>query len=270
VFVSQAVQKVNLPPAVDVVGLPIRPLDADGLVDAIISRAGAGVATLGCYANAHTVNLAWSDPAYRRVLTQCDMLIADGASVVWAGALAGSRLPCRLTAMDFFPILARRCAEAGLSIYLLGGHEGIAEKAADRLRSENPGLNIVGSHQGHFTPDRSDALIEKINAARPDILAVGMSCPRQEKWLNENAKKIAVPVRWCVGALFDYLAGQERRAPAWLCRLGGEWLFRLAMDPVGKWRRYLIGNPRFLWNVLRWRLGRSPGVLKTSEATVSA
>jgi N-acetylglucosaminyldiphosphoundecaprenol N-acetyl-beta-D-mannosaminyltransferase len=103
---------------------------------------------------------------------------------------------------------------------------------------------------------KSAEVVETINAAKPDILAVGMASPRQEFWLADHGAKLDVPVRWCVGALFDYLAGTERRAPAWLCRVGGEWMYRLAMDPLGKWRRYLLGNPRFVWNTLRWRTRR--------------
>lgn len=256
--VSHWPKRTELPPPIDVVGLPIRPFDADGLIDTIVARARAGVRTLGCYANAHTVNLAWTDAQYRQVLARCDVLFADGASVVWASGLGAARLPCRITAMDYFPVLSRRCADVGLSMFLLGGRPGIADKAADWLRRRNPGLNIVGTHHGHFASARSDAVIDMINAAKPDILAVGMSSPRQELWLAEHAGRIVAPVRWCVGALFDYLAGRERRAPAWLCRVGGEWLFRLAMDPMGKSRRYLLGNPRFIWNTIRWRLGRLP------------
>ncbi|MEK6643842.1 MAG: WecB/TagA/CpsF family glycosyltransferase [Planctomycetota bacterium] len=247
----------DLPRPIEVVGLPIRPFDMNGLIDAAISRAKAGTRTFACYANAHTVNLACADDRYRRALTDCDLLYCDGASVVWASRFAERRLPCRITAMDYFPVLAQRCAADGLSMFLLGSQDGTAEKAAAALRTVYPNLKIVGTHTGHFDLTRSDEIITKINAAAPDCLAVGMSSPRQELWLADHGHKINAPLHWCVGALFDYLAGRERRAPQWLCRLGLEWLFRLAMDPIGKSRRYLVGNPKFIWNTLRWRMKQS-------------
>ena len=242
-----------LPRALKVLGLPVRPLTTDGLIEALVGRALSRVRTTVCYANAHTANLACRDPAYRAVLSGCDLLYADGASIVWASRWSGRRLPERMTAADYFPRFARRCAESGLSLYLLGGRKGVAEAAAARLRGSLPGLRIVGTHHGYFAEADSARVIADINTARPQVLAVGLSSPRQERWLAEHVGDLEVPVRWCVGALFDYLAGHESRAPAWLCRIGGEWLFRLMMDPVGKWKRYLIGNPRFVWNVLRWR-----------------
>jgi N-acetylglucosaminyldiphosphoundecaprenol N-acetyl-beta-D-mannosaminyltransferase len=242
---------IEAPSAVEVLGLPIRPFSLDGLAEWIALRARHRWRTTGCYANAHTVNLALSDGRFRDVLAGCDALIADGVSVVLASRLRGGGLSCRLTAMDYFPLLAERCASEGLSMYLLGCGEGVASRAADALRRQHQGLLITGTHDGHFDLGDSIRVIDRINAARPDILVVGMSSPRQELWLAEHASELIVPVRWCVGALFDYLAGQERRAPAWLRRLHGEWLFRLAMDPRGKWRRYVLGNPRFLWNLLR-------------------
>ncbi len=249
-------QPLEPPPSIDVLGLPIRPLSTAGLIDWIIGRAREGERATVCYANANTANLAYRDERYRLVLRASEMLYADGMSIVWASRWSERRLPERMTAADYFPRFARRCGQSGLSLYLVGGKPGIAEKAADRLRADSPDLKIVGTHHGYFGEEQSDRVVAKINASGPDVLVVGMASPRQEFWLAEQAGGLRVPVRWCVGALFDYLAGKERRAPAWLCRMGGEWLFRLLMDPVGKWRRYLIGNPRFVLNVLLWRRGR--------------
>lgn len=262
----------ELPRPVEVVGLPIRPFDMNGLVETAVARAKAGARTFGCYANAHTVNLACSDEQFRRTISECDILYCDGASVAWASRFAERRLPGRITAMDYFPVLARRCAEEGLSVFMLGSADGVAEKAASALRASFPSLRIVGTHSGHFDIARSDEVVAAINAARPDVLAVGMSSPRQEYWLAEHGAKISAPLQWCVGALFDYLAGMERRAPAWMCHLGMEWCFRLAMDPVGKWRRYLIGNPRFVFNTLRWRATHSvrPSVQATTKGVSPA
>lgn len=250
--------QVELPQSVDVLGLPIRPLRAEGLIELLIARARSRVATTVCYANAHTANLACRDGLFREVLGGCDLLYADGASLVWASRWSKERLPERMTAADYFERFAGRCEAEGLSVYLLGGRPGVADKAAARLVGAMPRLKVAGTHHGFFERDESPRVVAEINQARPDVLAVGLSSPRQELWLAENRDTLTVPVRWCVGALFDYLAGQERRAPAWLCRIGGEWLFRLLVDPVGKWRRYLIGNPLFVWHTLRWAMRRLP------------
>lgn len=246
---------VECPPPIDVLGLPLRPLRTDGLIELLAQRAAAGLRTTACYANAHTVNLALRDDAFRRALTSSDVLYADGASVVWASRFAEGRLPERMTSADYFPRFARRCADLGLRLFLLGGRTGIAEKAADRLVRDIPHLAVIGTHDGYFDAARSEQVIDAVNAAKPDVLMVGMSSPRQEEWVIRHADRIDAPVRWCVGALLDYLAGMERRAPAWLCRMGGEWVFRLLVDPVGKWRRYLLGNPAFVWHTLMWRWG---------------
>jgi len=239
-------------------GLPIRPLNIPELVEGLVERARRGERTTGCYANAHTVNLACRSRRFRSVLTGCDALIADGTPVVWAsrwgrGRGVGGELPCRLTAMDYFPHLAARCAAEGLSLYFLGAAEGVAERAAAKVRQGLPAIRIVGASHGHFDLGRSWKIIDRINAARPDVLLLGMSSPRQELWLEKHAEELRVPVRWCVGALFDYLSGKEPRAPEWMRRVHCEWLFRLAVDPQGKWKRYLLGNPLFVWNFLRWR-----------------
>ncbi len=248
--------------AVDVMGLPIRPLRTDGLIDLLVDCARRGIRTTACYANAHTVNLAASDASFGELLRSADVLYADGASVVWASRWSERPLPERMTAADYFPRFAERCAAEGLSLFLLGGRPGVADRAAEALRrhveSATPGdressaLRIAGACDGYFDEARSADVIERIRASGADVLVVGLSSPRQERWLAEHSDAIDVPVRWCVGGLFDYLAGRERRAPAWLRRMGGEWLFRLCVDPVGKWRRYLLGNPLFVWRAL-WR-----------------
>lgn len=247
------------PGPIDVLGLPVRPLNTEGLIELLVTRARRGACTRACYANAHTVNLACRDARYREVLRGSDVLYADGAAVVWASRWSERRLPERMTAADYFVRFAQRCGETGLSLYLLGGREGVSEKAAARLLAESPGLQIAGTRHGYFGAEASDGIVAAINAAAPDVLVVGMSSPRQEYWLAQRAGGLNVPVRWCVGALFDYLAGAERRAPPWLRRIGGEWLFRLLMDPAGKWRRYLVGNPLFVVNALRWGFRRPHG-----------
>ncbi len=262
-------ETTELPPAVDVMGLPIRALRTAGLVD-LLDRARSGVRTTACYANAHTVNLAFDDASFGELLRSAEVLYADGASVVWASRWSERPLPERMTAADYFPRFAERCAAEGLSLFLLGGQPGVAERAAAVLCAGASGLRIAGVCDGHFDEARSGEVIERIRASKADILVAGLSSPRQERWLADRADSIDAPVRWCVGGLFDYLAGRERRAPAWLCRLGGEWLFRLCVDPMGKWRRYLVGNPLFVWRAMRWGLSRRSNSERVEAGCVGA
>jgi len=247
---------IEPPRAVDVLGLPVRPVDMNGLIELAVGRARARQRTTACYVNAHTANQAMRNRRLRSIYANCELLFADGASMVWASRWSTQRLPQRLTAMDYFPHMARRFAKEGLSIFILAGRPGVAERAADALKLAHPGLQIAGWHHGFFKRDESAEVIEQIRAARPDMLAIGMSTPRQEYWLAEHEEKLDVPLRWCVGALFDYYAGLEQRGPQWLCDRGLEWMARLLVDPMGKWRRYLVGNPVFVMNTLRWAMQR--------------
>lgn len=232
-------------------GLPLRPVSTAQLIDLVVNRARCGLRTTVCYANAHTVNLACANERYRRTLQRCELLIADGVSVVWASRWRRPALPERITAVDYFPRLLERCIAEGLGLYLLGGTEAVIDRARRRLQDAHPDLRIAGFGPGYFEPAESARQIADIRDSGADILLVGMSSPRQEYWLADNADDLRPPVRWCVGALFDYVAGVEPPAPAWLCRMGCEWLFRLCVDPRGKWRRYLLGNPLFVYNAVR-------------------
>ena len=135
----------------------------------------------------------------------------------------------------------------------------MSDSAAENLVRRFPRLRILGSHHGYFdqTTDSTDnqALVGMINALKPDILVVGLGMPLQEKWLKENWESIEARVALTGGAGFDYVSGGLRRAPAWMRRIGLEWLGRLLIEPSRLWRRYLVGNPKFFWRVIRQRMG---------------
>ncbi|MCX7012394.1 MAG: WecB/TagA/CpsF family glycosyltransferase [Candidatus Sumerlaeota bacterium] len=205
------------------------------------------------YLNAHNVNLAFEDEEYRDILRRADMLYADGMGVVWGWRLVGQALPCRVNAGDLILDFCRGAAEQGLSLYLLGSAPGVAEAAARRWQAEAPGLKIAGARDGFFRPEDEDAVAEEIRRAHPDLLLVGMGVPRQEKWAARWKDRLGVPVVWCVGALFEYSGGRRARAPVWMRRCGMEWAWRLALEPRRLWKRYLVGNIRFLRNLMRVR-----------------
>ena len=234
------------------------PVTVEGLHGRIARLIRGGRRGLALNANAHCLNLCYEDPALRGFLNGADVVFCDGAGVMLAARLLGRRIPERITYADWAWRLAAFAEAEGFSLYLLGARPGVAEEAARRLRARHPGLEIVGVHHGFF--DRAagslenEAVLAEINAARPDILVVGLGMPIQEYWLMENQNGLDAGVLLTGGAVFDYVSGGLRRGPRLLTDNGFEWLARLLVEPRRLWRRYLLGNPLFLLRVLRQRL----------------
>lgn len=153
-----------------------------------------------------------------------------------------------MTGADWVHDLCRLAIRDGLSLFLLGGAPGSADEAARVLCGLYPGLRVAGTAPGYAV---GTEVIARINQARPDVLLVGMGTPTQEKWIDAHRGELAVPVVWAVGALFDFVSGRIRRGPRWMTGHGLEWLCRLAVEPKKLWRRYLVGNPLFLWRIIR-------------------
>ena len=206
------------------------------------------------FVNSHTLNLAAADPLFRETLNSGDFVFADGTGVRWAARLQGVRVAENMVGTDFVPEMFRAAAGRGYSYFMLGADERTVAAAADYARREFPGWTQAGFHHGYLTDERvADVAVEQINSSRPDVLLVGMGNPVQEKWIHRNLARLEVPVCMGIGGLFDYWAGNVRRAPRWLRRLGHEWVWRLFQQPGLKAKRYLIGNPLFLSRVIRER-----------------
>lgn len=241
----------GLPPFVLIAGLPVVPLDRGELIDALLSRAILGVPTTVHYLNAHVFNLVRRDPALKTRLAGCDLLYADGISIVWAARAMGFTAPARLTAADYFREFCLGCANRKLSLFLVGGAAGTAQVAAERLQREIAHLHIVGTSHGYLSAAESRRLAARVADSGADVLIVGMGSPRQEHWIAEYGPHTRATVQWSVGALMDYFAGVETRCPAWMCRMHGEWLYRLLVRPRQRWQRYLLGNLQFAGGCVR-------------------
>jgi len=243
---------------VEVLGIGVDAVTVDGLhaeIRRLVRRRGGVVLN----ANVHCLNLCYQDPALRRFFGLADLVFCDGAGVRVAARVLGGRLPERITYADWLPRLATFAEGEGLSLFFLGARPGVAAEAAKRLSATHPDLKIVGVRHGFFDPaagrPENGAAVAEINAARPDVLLLGLGMPLQERWLMENRHKLDVGVALTGGAVFDYAAGELRRGPRLLTDNGFEWLARLLIEPRRLWRRYLFGNPVFLARVLRQRLG---------------
>jgi exopolysaccharide biosynthesis WecB/TagA/CpsF family protein len=202
------------------------------------------------FANAHLVNVAAADAAFSRVLRGF-LVLPDGIGVdLGARLIAGRPFPANLNGTDLMPALLA-AASRPLRVALIGGKPGVAERAAERLGALFPQHAVTALGHGFLDPAGEEAMLAMLEAQRPDLLLVAMGNPLQERWIARHVSGRHARVAVGVGALFDFLAGEVPRAPAIVRRLRLEWLFRLAIEPRRLWRRYVLGNPLFLWRVLR-------------------
>ena len=238
-------------PAREVVGLPLVDATAQATIEAILAPGRKTVAFL----NAHCANVMARDTSYADALRQADMILPDGIGVDLAARMTGQRLTANLNGTDFVPALLRTARQRGLSVFLFGGTPGTAERAADRLCRDLPGLRVVGTRDGFSGAADEAAAIDAINASGADILIVAMGVPRQDVWLARNAERLAPRIRLGVGALLDFLAGNVRRAPVAIRRARCEWVWRLAIEPRRLAGRYLVGNATFLARAALHALG---------------
>jgi len=228
----------------------------DVTFDEMLARMGAYIADGKphqiCTVNPEFLMLAQRDPEFRQILAHSDLNIPDGGFLLWAARRKGGRLRQRVTGSDGLPMFAERAASKGYRLYFLGAAAGIAERAAQVLRQRYPALQVVGTFAGSPSPADEDAIVARIRAARPDALFVAYGAPQQDKWLARNAARLGVPLQMGVGGTFDFIAGIVPRAPAWMRRLGLEWLHRLLLQPW-RWRRQLA-IWQFAWLTVRGRV----------------
>ena len=202
-----------------------------------------------CFAYANCLNYAYSDPRYRAALNHARLVLGDGTGVRIASSVLGNPLRENQCGTDVIPSFLGRVNGTGVRVFLLGSTEPVVQRAAEMMRHAFPSITVCGVEHGYFQSD--EEVIGKINAARPDILFVGMGVPRQETWIAENLHRLKAKVCFGVGAFFDFYSGSVPRAPRWMLRAGMEWVYRLCLEPRRLWRRYLIGNFLFLGRVYR-------------------
>ncbi len=236
--------------AVELLGVPVAVTTKPDAVALFQSwmRAGDGCSRAAFIANAHTLNLAWEDDGYRDILRRADVVLGDGIGVRLAARMKGVRLEDNLVGTDLLPLFFR--STPGARYFLLGASAGTVSRAVERLGGEFPGIRIVGHHHGYVHALDPRQLLDTINRATPDMLIVAMGNPLQERWIHDHLPRLRVPVSIGVGGLVDHWAGNLRRAPLWMRRAGLEWLHILVSQPY-KWRRYVLGNPKFVYRALR-------------------
>ena len=220
--------------------------DAIQLLQTAIS-APTGRPTMVFFVNAHTLNLAMRDEAYREVLNSADCVFGDGTGVRWAmRAINGVRLKDNVNGTDLTPRLLMATADGGYKCFLLGATPCDIKRAAEYVNQHYAGWTVAGYHDGYFSRAEETEVVGKINQSGAQLLLVGMGNPLQEEFIARNRDRLTVPLAAGTGGLFTYWAGSLKRAPIWIRRLGAEWVHILLSQPH-KWRRYLIGNAAFLY-----------------------
>ena len=245
-----------------ILGFRITRVGGNDLVALIVERIerGGEPRFLAC-ANPHSLVEAKRHAASREALESADYLIPDGVGIVMASRILGGRIRERLTGTDAFLGLSRALDRRGENCcFFLGSDESTLERMTRRFKVDFPRLVVAGSlappHKDDFSPDDDRLMVEAVNSAGADVLWVGMSAPKQERWIFRNRSRLDVRFIGAIGAVFDFYAGTKRRSPEWALKTGLEWLPRLLREPCRLWRRTFVSAPVFLWLVLRERLTR--------------
>jgi N-acetylglucosaminyldiphosphoundecaprenol N-acetyl-beta-D-mannosaminyltransferase len=227
----------------------------DGAVDAIVELCRAGRGGTVLTPNVDHVCIAETDPALKTAYDAASLSLLDGKPLQWLAAAMGRPVPAKVSGSDLLRPLCARAAREGLSCFFLGGVDGVAQKAADILVAENPGLVVAGCHSPPFgfekDADQDAAVIARVRAANPNLLFVALGAPKQELWMTKHREALAPAVSLGIGASLDFVAGIVKRAPAWMSNVGLEWAYRLGQEPRRMYQRYLVRDRAFVG--IAWR-----------------
>lgn len=203
----------------------------------------------------HIVKLE-DDREFVEVYKEADLILTDGMPLIWISKLKKNPIIEKISGSDLFPEVCKLASKKGYKIFLLGAAEGVAAKAAENLISKYDKLNIVGTYSPSYGFEKDQLEIKKIigmvNEANPDILAVGLGAPKQEKFLYMYRKQLNVPVSLAIGASIDFEAGNIKRAPEWMQRSGLEWAYRLGKEPKRMFKRYLVDDMKIFKLIFKY------------------
>ena len=240
-------------------GYPICSEPANVLASLVAEWVGDGVRGkwFACL-NPHSCEVAEKDGDFKRALQGADILVPDGVGVVMASRWLNGRVDHRVTGHDVFDSVHHRLMETGGRVFFLGSTEQVLRKIEERFTADFPNLSLVGTYSPPYKQEFSEIdnarMIEAVNRAKPDVLWVGMTAPKQEKWIAQNIDQLEVGFAGAIGAVFDFYAGTVRRSSPVFQRMGLEWLPRLLQEPRRLWYRNFVSNPKFVFRVLGARL----------------
>lgn len=203
----------------------------------------------------HIVKLE-TDKEFQEVYKEADLILTDGMPLIWISKLKKNPIKEKVSGSDLFPEVCKLAAHKGYKVFLLGAAEGVAARAAENLKEKYKGLNVVGTYSPSYgfekKEDEIQAIIKMINEVKPDVLAVGLGAPKQEKFLYNYRKQLNVPVSLAIGASIDFEAGNINRAPKWMQHIGLEWFYRLCKEPKRMFKRYLVDDMKIFRLVFKY------------------
>lgn len=204
----------------------------------------------------HIVKLE-KDLEFREVYKNADLILTDGMPLIWISKMLKNPIKEKVSGSDLFPKVCELAAEKSYSIFLLGAAEGVAEKAAKNLSNKYNKLNICGTYSPSYGFENNEEEVSKIisiiNNAKPDILAVGLGAPKQEKFLYKYKNQLNVPISLAIGASIDFEAGNVKRAPRFMQKSGFEWFYRLCKEPKRMFKRYIIDDIKIFKIVIKYK-----------------
>jgi N-acetylglucosaminyldiphosphoundecaprenol N-acetyl-beta-D-mannosaminyltransferase len=198
--------------------------------------------------------VAQKDRDFAEALSKSDVLLPDGISIVIAVCILNGLRLKKIAGADLFYYEMNRLNSQVGTCFFLGSNEFTLKRIYNRAKSEFPGIKVFGfspPYKSEFSSTDNKEMISAVNLHKPDVLFIGMTAPKQEKWVYQHFNELEVGHICCIGAVFDFYAGTVKRAPEWMIYLGLEWFYRLLKEPRRMWRRYLIGNFKFIWLVIR-------------------
>lgn len=205
-------------------------------------------------ANVYSIYAANNDNYFNEICNDAEIVLPDGLPIVWVSRLFGEKLSERIAGPDFMWSFSSVCAQKKYSMYLLGGRQECLDDLLEKLTLAFTGLKISGTYSppfGIWDQKENDKIVEMINNSHVDVLWLGVSTPKQDKWIYENKHRLKVKVAFGVGAAFDFHSGRVKRAPIWMQKTGLEWTYRFLQEPKRMWKRYLFSNLLFLWIVIK-------------------
>ena len=237
-------------PRANVLGVGVSALNLDSATMAIAEALESKVRGYVCVTGVHGVSEAQHDTEFRRILNQAFLNTPDGMPMVWMGRWQGFRDMRRVYGPDLMLRVCEMSVARGWTHFFYGGEPGVAEELKRSMERRFPGLKVAGTCTPPFRPltrPEQEALVRQVDSLRPDVFWVGLSTPKQERFMEKYWRELNATLFIGVGAAFDFHTGRVRQAPGWMQRSGLEWLFRLGCEPRRLWKRYFKNNPRFIW-----------------------
>lgn len=234
----------------------VNALSMDETVEAVEKIIAAGKPTQHVVINALKVNLMRKDEVLRRIVNDCPLINADGASIVYAAKMLGVPVRERVTGFDLFLRLVEVAAEKGYRIYLFGAKEEVVNRVKEIFLEKYPALQIVGTRNGYFTEKDEPQIVADMASSGADMMFVAFSSPKKEYWIHKYLEQLNIPFVMGVGGSFDVVAGVTDRAPKWMQDHGLEWFYRFIQEPGRLWKRYLVGNVSFVLYMLSWKFAK--------------